>query len=331
MKSTYATLALGAMAIALAGCGNSDGGAKGATQIAVKVNDDEISVHQVNGLLSRMPAQGLTPEQQQQTRSRAVGNLVDQQLFIQQAIERKLDRDPEVLASLESARRQILASAYVQKTLGPQARPNEEEIRKFYAENPALFSERKLYRLQEVMAEVPPEKRAALDAQIARAKSLQDVAAWLKAEGIRFVANAAVRGAEQLPLEALARVASLKDGELAVFGPPGGAATVLQVMQSQKVPLNEAEATPYIEQFLANRRRDELTLLELKRLRGDAKVEYVGEFAKLAQAATPVEGTTTSTAVGTSSAAPTATPATSGSTGAGPADDSMKQGLSGLK
>jgi hypothetical protein len=69
----------------------------------------------------------------------------------------------------------------------------------------------------------------------------------------------------------------MKDGEIAVFDAPSGAA-VVQLVQAQEAPLSEREAAPLIEQFLSGRKRLELAAAEVKRLRDVARIEYVGEF-----------------------------------------------------
>jgi len=64
-----------ALAIA-AGCGKSDD-KKAATQVAAKVNSDEITVHQINNVLARAP--NVTPEVAQRAKREILDKLIDQQ------------------------------------------------------------------------------------------------------------------------------------------------------------------------------------------------------------------------------------------------------------
>jgi EpsD family peptidyl-prolyl cis-trans isomerase len=251
---------------------------KVASQVAVKVNGSELSIHQVNAQLARIP--GVPAGQQDALRKQVLDGLIEQQLLIQQATDKKLDRDPEVLAAIEQSRAQILASAYVQKTLAAQAKPSEDMVKKYYVENPALFANRRVFKLQELATNLPTERAADLKPVVAAAKSLPEVVSWLQKNKFQVAANAAVRGAEQLPMQQVAAVSAMKNGEMGVFV-LDRKVTVLQVMASQEQPLDEAKAAPYIEQFLTARKRDELARAELKRLRESAKIEYVGDFAKL--------------------------------------------------
>lgn len=268
--------AAAAMVLAVSACGGD--ASKSSTQVAARVNQDEISVHQVNQQLARVNARGMTPEQQGAVKKQILDGLVDQQLLIAQAMEAKLDRDPDVLARLENARREVLAQAYVQKSLGAAAKPSPDDVKKYYDEHPALFSERKAYRLQELVTNVPADKIEVLRTQAQKSGSLTELSEWLKSGGYQFAANAAVRQAEHLPMAALPQIASMKDGDIGTFANEKGI-TVLRVVGTQAQPLDPQAATPVIEQYLGNIKREQLLAEELKRLRGTAKIEYLGDAA----------------------------------------------------
>jgi len=305
LGSTRLAVALAAFALiaTLAGCGGGNGSK--ASQVAVKVNKDEITVLQVNERLARLPG-GIPPDQADAAMRQVVDGLVGQQLMVEQALERKLDRDPQVLGALESARMNILAQAYVQRVITPQSKPSEQEIKKYYSENPALFAERKVYRVQELTLEAGADKAKAIEAAAAGAKSLRQFADYLREQKIPFSADSGVRTAEQLPLARVAQIAQMKPGSVLLFPTAANRASALEVLASEAQPVDEKHAAPIIEQFLTNRKREELASADLKRLRDTAKVEYLGEFAKYGSAAgTPA----TAAAAATPPPAPGATPA----------------------
>ena len=231
----WAVLAM--VAIALAACGEKSG-PKAATQVAAKVGSEEISVHQINFVLARTNTANATPENAQRLRKDALEKLIDQQLAVDQAMEKKLDRSPEVVSQLEAARREVLARAYVQQLAGALPKPTTEEAQKYFNDNPALFSERRIFNLQEIL--VPAGAGAAvadqIKAQVSAGKSMDDIAAWLKGRNVRFGGNSATRAAEQIPLELLKTVHVLKDGQTTVIGNAQGF-TVLRIASSQSAPV----------------------------------------------------------------------------------------------
>ena len=124
---------------------------------------------------------------------------------------------------------------------------------------------------------VPAEMVDVLRAEAARAKDLDDVAAWLRLRNASFSEVSVTQPAEQLPLRYLPQLARMKDGEIAVFASPLGA-SVIQLVHAEDAALTEQQAAPVIEQFLAGRKRLELAAAEVRRLRDSARIEYVGEF-----------------------------------------------------
>jgi len=315
-----------ASAMFISGCDKVDE-KKPASQVAAKVNSEEISVHQINNALQRTP--NIPPDQAKQASTQILERLIDQELLVQRATEKKLDRDPKVMQTIEASKREILARAYLEQVAGAAAKPTQTEVSDYYAKHPELFAQRRIYNLREIAigakADLIPRLQEALD----QAKTFNDLAAWLKNQNIPYATNASVRAAEQLPLDMLARFHQLKDGQTALV-PAANAILIVHLAASQPQPLDEQKATPFIEQFLTNQKRAELAREELKQLRGKAKIEYVGDFAK-ADSGAPSTAAVPSPApadVAGQPASPTI-PATPDSQP--PSQSHIDKGISGLK
>jgi EpsD family peptidyl-prolyl cis-trans isomerase len=277
----WARIGLGSLMIALlvaGGCGKKDDTAKkAATQVAAKVNGHEITVHQVNALLARAP--GIALEAVPRAKREALTRLVDQQLAVEQAIAKKLDRTPEVVQAIEMARLEVLARAYADSIARNVPRPSDEDVKKYYAEHPELFAERRVYGLEEIVAVTRDKIAPALREQVAKGRSMREIGTWLQAQKVRLSANHGTRPAEQLPMNMLKVLHKMKDGEIGVFETEVGA-TVVRIIGSSSAPVSEETAAPRIRQFLFNQRLAEALGNDMKALKAAAKIEYLGEFAE---------------------------------------------------
>lgn len=290
-----ATVASAAVLV-LAGCGDKKD--KPATQTAARVNKEEITVHQINFLLQQQ--RGLRPEQTETASKQMLERLVDQELALQKAGDLKLDRDPPVVQQLEAARRDIISRAYFEKVGAGASKPSTEEVKKYYDDNPALFSQRRVYQLQELLVEVAPDRVATLRAKLQEAKNVGEFVEYLRKNEYKFSANQAVRAAEQLPLATVGTFAQLKDGQAILSQTPTGA-QVIVLVASRSQPVDEERAKPAIEQFLVNERKRKIIADDLKALRSAAKVQYMGKFAEGAASA-PDAGAPTAADVAASAA-----------------------------
>ena len=294
----------------LAACGDK-AKSEATTQVAAKVNGDEITVHQVGFALQR--ANVTSPDQMKEASRQALDRLIEQDLLVQAAVEKKLDRDPRVVQAIEAAKREVIARAYLEQAVGGSiAKPGVQEIKAYYDQHPALFSERRIYEFREIAVQNVPQIGDKVRAQLAKSSSLEDLVTLLKSGNVRFADNAFSKPAEQLPLESLSRFHSMKDGEVSVSETPQ-TLIVLQLVRSISEPVSEEKAKPLIEQFLVNQKRAETAKTEIQRLRGSAKIELAGEFA----------------ANSTESAAKA--PEVASSAAAGSQQDGLEKGLKGLK
>jgi EpsD family peptidyl-prolyl cis-trans isomerase len=278
------SVTLAIAAALLAGCSETKKDKPAASQTAVKVNKEEITVHQINFVLSQQRA--LPPEQAASATRLVLERLIDQELALQKAAEQKLDRDPRVVQQIEAARREIIARAYLEKIGQGAPKPSPQEVTAYYETHPALFKERRVYSLQEVNIEAPPAKIDGLKKALADSKNFADFVAYLKSNNIRFNGNEAVRAAEQLPLASVDQFAAMKDGQVIFNVTPTGA-QVIHLASSRSQPVTAQQATPAIEQYLQNERKRKVIADDLRALRSTAKIEYVGEFAKAAASAPP--------------------------------------------
>jgi EpsD family peptidyl-prolyl cis-trans isomerase len=267
---------LGASAVLLAACGGGE--RKSDSQIAATVNKGEISVHQVQTVLQRQPRL-MAADAGGTATARVLEGLIDQELAAQAARDASLEKDPRVVQSLEAARRELLALAWQESIAAKVSSPSTEEIDRYYEAHPELFAQRRLYILQETSLEGTPEQLGGLPAKVAQAQSADDVAALLQQAGVRSSARAIAMAAEDLPQKLLEPLSRLEPGRSGYFA-QGSAVRIYTVLQAHKAPVERRLALNAIGAYLAKDRRSEAVSQAMKELRGKAKIEYLGGFAK---------------------------------------------------
>jgi EpsD family peptidyl-prolyl cis-trans isomerase len=262
-----------AMATVLSACGNK---APEASQVAAKVNKDEVTVHQINFELAKM--QNVPADQTMAAAKHVLRGLVEQELLVQQAIDTKLDRDPDVVERLDADRRQVLAQAYINSITSKAVPPTEAEIHDYYDKNPLLFSDRRIYKLQELNVPVTKENVDSITDKLKSSPSIQVFVDWLKSVNIQAQLVQSVKPAEQIPFQILPRIHDLKEGQTVVIKTPSSL-NVIQVTGSQAQPVTEAQAKGAIGQYLMSSRKRELADAEVKRLHDGATIKYLGDYA----------------------------------------------------
>jgi EpsD family peptidyl-prolyl cis-trans isomerase len=273
--TTISCLVLSALLVGA--CGDRPPEKKVASQVAAKVNAGEISVHQINFVLQRMSN---IPEARVDAAKRQVlESLIDQELAVQQALDAKLERTPNVMQAIESARREILARAFIEQKVAVEGKPSAEEVGKFYGEHPELFANRKIYRLEEVSFAATPEIVAGVKEKLGRGKGVTEIVSDLRKKGIEVTGGVSIKAAEKLALELLPSLAKAKKGQVQLLESAGRAAMIV-VLDTKDEPMDVAKAQPVIENFIINKKKTETARDAMKQLRDKAKIEYVGEFSR---------------------------------------------------
>ena len=300
------------IAAGMSACGGSK--EKKAGQTLASVNGEEITVLQLNEELQRA---NVSAVQQEAASKQLLESLIDRQLLQNEAAKDKTDRDPKVLQAIERAKALIVAQAYMQKRIGTVARPTKQEVEEYFHKNPQFFTERKQFDMRELViasADMNDKLKAAMDA----AKTLEDVAAWLDTNKVKYARTQLSRTSADLAPELSSKLLSMPKGQLFIIR-EGDRTLLISLADIRDNPATLAQAAPQIEQFLFNKKNKDAADAELKRLRAAAKIEYRGKDGPPAAASAAASATAPSPAP-----APQASPAQSSS-------EANDRGVAGLK
>ena len=284
-------------------------------QSIVRVNDDEITIHQLNLEMQRANIQ---PAQQEVAGKQIAKSLVDRQILVQEAVKSKLDRNPNVMQAIESAKAQILAQAYLESKL-PAAAPTEAEVVAYRTQHPEIFANRKVYVMDEASFVVDAANTQSVQALSQVAKTVEDVTAWLDSHQIKYSRNTAAHAAETVPAELLEKFGKMVVGDL-IFINGNGRTLVGRMVEIKDMPISETDAKPLVERILTNEKRKKSAENEMAKLRSVAKIEYLN---KKFEPSTETKSATTASP--DSTVKPTVQPAPSAAQ-----DKSLEKGLSGL-
>lgn len=262
------SLALASL-LALAACGQKSDAPAPTGQWVAKVNEREITVHQVNAEMNGLNAGALPAAAAQR---RVVDSLVERRLLVDAAAKTGAERTPEVLLAIEKAKEQIIAQHYLRQTVGAPKKPSAAEVSEYFKQHPALFAERKQYDMRQLVVETA-QFTDEVKRKVDTAATLDEVEAALSAANIKFAKGRTLRTSAEMPAPMLGKLEALSSGKPFVVRAPAN--VVIATMSFVKdVPVTQQEATPQIEQYLANASAQKAASAEIARLRKEAKLEY---------------------------------------------------------
>lgn len=286
------------------------------TQVAARVNAEELTVHQLNDRLAVWSPGVDRSRMDDPALGRTLNGLVELTLLRQEAEAQGLAQKPEVLRQLQAARAEVLARALAQQIGDEEPPPAPHVVRRYYDEHPQAYAKRRVFHLQELRSTLPTKDGAKVLQRLGEFRQPQGLARALELEhsGQRSAISALQVTSEQLSDAQLQRLQKLPQGQaLLVDNSQGLRVWWLQAAVDQ--PIEWAQAQPAIERALAGQARAERLRRELERLRSQSKVEFVGDFARWAPAAAASVGSSeASTAAGSTGSAGSTEAAQDGST-----------------
>lgn len=260
------------LALLLSACG--EGKASAPSQVLARVNDKEITVLQLNYALAQNAA---LPPAQQRGKQAILDDLVQQELLVQLATEKKLDRNPNVLQAMEFSRRQVLAQAAASQIATQVGEPTEEEIAAFYRQHSALFSERKLFRVEAFLLNIETLPKAVLK-DLDASQSPEQTMAILKQHHIEYVNTQNSAPAEAFPPDLIQQMVQMKPGDISAVNERGKVA-LLQLLEAQSSPIPLELAREGIVNRLRGASMQQAGNSTLADLRKHANVEILQDFS----------------------------------------------------
>lgn len=258
----------------LTACSNSEPDGK-QTQVVAKVNGDEITVHQINGEMQRLQVPVANP---QLVAKKMLNSLIDRQLLVQEAVKLNLDRTPEVMQLVDTARSQIYAQAYLASKVSKLVPATEKEIQQFMVEHPEVFSRRKVFNTADIVFVNDPSKIDInqLQTSVSDAKELKS---WLNSHNIQFEVTEETIPTEELPREAVGVADQVKVGDL-LFMHDEVKVVARSIQNVTDAPLTEQQAKGMATKVVNERKRQQLILDEVQRLKKMAQIEVLDSSLK---------------------------------------------------
>jgi len=275
MRSSAWMAAAVCAALLLSAC---TGHKRGATQTVARVDGTEITVSQLKYRLQR---EHVSPDREQEVGRKVLDQLIDEQLIVERAEKVKMDQEPAAQQALDAARREVLARAYVEQAAQSVAPPTDAAIHAYYEDHPFLFSQRRIYTLQEYLARVPEDKIPTLRAMVEGGHPPEEIEAWFKAQGTPFRGQESTHPAEQIPLGSLKEIAGIPVGH-GLVASAGNQVHVTYVTSSTEAPANFDKARPAIAQFLLIEARRKVTESNVAALKTAARIDYAAPYQALA-------------------------------------------------
>jgi EpsD family peptidyl-prolyl cis-trans isomerase len=219
--------------------------------VVATVDGEPITLQTVQAMLWRM-SQG-RPANAPVTQAQALEQLIDLKLQARQAQLQGVDALPIINELVAITRLEVLAKGLSDVKRQLQVQPTDEQVKDYYERSPHLFSQRKIFALQELVLEKTPLTEAALQSQVAKASDMKALTAAMDEAGVVYKLSAVTQPAENLPLDALPDIAAAPEGKPQWRRGLNGSASVFVVLASRSQPRSFEEAAPLIRLFLSNK------------------------------------------------------------------------------
>jgi len=275
-----AAAVLGLCGILSAGCSKKSGEQEAASsnsQVIARVGNEVVTVPEFENELRLL---NIAPDKQkdQDVVKRVLGEMVTRKYLLSQAMNAKLDREPNVLLELLRAREQVLGNAYVARAVSAKLSAiSKTDIEKYVANNPLKFANRKVMTVEQIAFPLGANPQAVIDAT-KNASSLEDVDQKLTAMGIPHNRSMGTLNSNDVPDELLNNMRAKKADDV-FFVRSGQNGAFLKVKGEETQPLEGEAAFNTARQLM----RNDLLKAEtgIMQMSANMEAKYEGVYSKI--------------------------------------------------
>jgi peptidyl-prolyl cis-trans isomerase C len=253
----------------LAGCNQTPTG-----QVVAIVNGEEISLQELNAELEGL---NVPPSADKKlVRKQLLQQIVDRRLLAQTA--------KAYITQQRRMNEELLVRMYGKKAADTIRVPDAAAVDKFIAANPAMFTQRTRYKVDQIQFPMPADasRLKALEA----AHSLADVSATLTKMGIKFERGVGAIDSGTVPEPMLKQILALPPGEPFVV-PVGDRVVVSVITGSEPLLVKPEQARPLAVQAMRNQNLSKIGETRLNEAKAKAKIEYQPGYEPPAKPAKP--------------------------------------------
>jgi len=209
-----------------------------------------------------------------QTTKRIMRELVQRKFLAQKAVAQKLDQDPGFVIEAARAREQMLANAYLQKSVSDKW-VTESQVYRYQLDHPLMFEKRQVVGIDQVTVPMAGNEKAIVEAT-KTAKSLDDVVRALTSLGVNYGHAESEIASGDIPPELFAAIEKKKSEDV-FFLSRGSTGVFFVAKRFEPKPLTGEPATLLAKRMLLN----EMFRQKASEKPLDADVRYEGDLERI--------------------------------------------------
>ena len=231
--------------LTLAGC---DSGEAPTGQVAATIDGAEVTVSQIN---NELRASGVQADQSNPAlANQALEAIINRSILAQEARDRGLHQTPAGALALQRAEETALVDLLRRDIQAGSPAPSDDEARQFVSSNPAMFDERFVSVVEQVVVPSLPDGTLA---DLEATQTLEEVRALLVERGIKFQTTMGSVDSLTVAPNVAKQIVDLDVGEVYIL-PQGDGARINAVVSRQSYPIGGDEALELGRRMVAQQR-----------------------------------------------------------------------------